>query len=147
MFYIFSRGPCTLWTFLPTVTGKGTTQTTIPKPELRAFLLCVWHLPCWLLKEQPLWSMRGRSDRGMTIKQHWHRPFFRTPSLFHCADTHASCHLEDLPRNGTCSLLLLVVRICILKLLNEPKPNQPIYFASTWTNRNQKHIIPLQTIS
>ena len=30
----------------------------LPKPELRAFLLCAGHLPCWLLKEEPLWSMR-----------------------------------------------------------------------------------------
>lgn len=26
---------------------------TGPKPELRAFLFCVGHLPCWLLKEEP----------------------------------------------------------------------------------------------
>ena len=78
----------------------------------------------------------GYLDRGINIKQHWHKPFFRTPSLFHCADTHASCYLEDPLRNGTCSLLLLVVRVrwwCICVLQPESEKNHTLTnYIITW---------------
>ena len=70
------------------------------------------------------------------ISERRHTPFFRTPSLFHCADTHASCHLEDPLRNGTCSLLLLVVHVkwwC--------NDLYVMYIAATWTNRNPTIIL------
>lgn len=94
-----------------TVTGKGTDS-----PNLY-FLNLNW----------------GNIDRGINIKQHWHKPFFRTPSLFH-----ALTRMPAVTWKIRCGMEPAVCccwwcewgsgAYVFWSYRNKPKSNQPMYF-------------------